>query len=186
MNRHHSGVTDWGLQQLMIGDRDTILDVGCGGGRTVQKLAAAAAHGVVRGIDYSSESVAAAKRLNRELIEQKRVTIEEASVLALPFADVTFDLITAVETHFWWGDIDAGMRELFRVLRPGGHAAIIAEFYNGGRHARYAERLERYTTMASLDVEQHRALFTNAGFVDVRVVEEAKKGWICVVGAKPR
>jgi len=35
MNRRHSKLTDWGLEQNSIGNRDTILDVGCGGGRTV-------------------------------------------------------------------------------------------------------------------------------------------------------
>jgi 2-polyprenyl-3-methyl-5-hydroxy-6-metoxy-1,4-benzoquinol methylase len=38
MNRRHSRVTDWGLQQVAIREHDTILDVGCGGGRTVAKL----------------------------------------------------------------------------------------------------------------------------------------------------
>lgn len=42
MNRQHSQLTDWGLTHIPIGQNDTILDVGCGGGRTVSKLAAAA------------------------------------------------------------------------------------------------------------------------------------------------
>jgi|HubBroStandDraft_6_1064221.scaffolds.fasta_scaffold137362_2 2-polyprenyl-3-methyl-5-hydroxy-6-metoxy-1,4-benzoquinol methylase len=45
--------------------QDTILDVGCGGGRTVSKLAAIATQGTVYGLDYSAESVAVAERTNR-------------------------------------------------------------------------------------------------------------------------
>jgi SAM-dependent methyltransferase len=185
MNARHSKVTDWGLGHVSIGATDTILDVGCGGGRTVAKLAAGAAGGAVHGIDYSKESVEAARRFNRRAIEQGRVTVQEAPVTALPFADDTFDLVTAVETHFWWHDADGGMREIFRVLKRGGRLAIIAEFYNGGRYARYADRLAEHSGMHVWNVEQHRELFTKAGFADVRVDEKPDSVWICVVGAKP-
>ena len=185
MNRRHSGVTDWGLAQISIGVRDTILDVGCGGGRTLTKLAAAASGGVVYGIDYSAASVDAARRTNRALVERGRVRVQEASVSSLPFADGTFDLVTAVETHFWWQDASAGMREIWRVLKPGGRLAIIAEFYNGGKHVKYVAKLAQVSTMAILDVDQHRALFTNADFTDVQIVEESRRGWIVCIGVKP-
>ena len=185
MNRRHSKLTDWGLRHISIQEADTILDVGCGGGRTVNKLAMAASKGTVSGIDYAEESVAAARRTNRQLIDLGRVEIRQASVSDLPFADNTFDLVTAVETHFWWQDLGAGMRAVFRVLKTGCRMVIIAEFYNGGKHAKYVERLSRWTTMAMLDVDQHKAIFSNAGFTEVRVVEEATKGWICGIGVKP-
>ena len=186
MNRRHSDLTDWGLRHVSIGASDTILDVGCGGGRTVAKLAGLAGSGMVHGIDYAPASVAAARGYNRRLVELGRVSIQEASVTELPFANDTFDLVTAVETHFWWEDLHRGMRETFRVSKPGGRVAVIAEFYNSGKHAKYADRLAQWTTMAILDVGQHRAMFVDAGFADVSVDEENGRGWICVVGTKPR
>jgi SAM-dependent methyltransferase len=54
MNSRHSKVTDWGLSHASIGKQDIVLDVGCGGGRTVSKLAAIATQGKVYGIDHSS------------------------------------------------------------------------------------------------------------------------------------
>lgn len=61
MNFSHSDVTDWGLEYVRVGKDFTILDVGCGGGRTIQKRAALAAEGVVYGIDYALGSVAASR-----------------------------------------------------------------------------------------------------------------------------
>lgn len=185
MNRRHSTLTDWGLQRVSIRERDMILDVGCGGGKTVSKLAARASKGTIHGIDYAEASVAAARRVNRNEIARGRVEIQQASVSDLPFPDGMFDLVTAIETHFWWQDLPAGMREVFRVLQPGGRLLIIAEFYNGGKHARYVGRLAQWTTMAMLDVDQHRAIFSDAGFTDVHVEEDLAKGWICAMGTKP-
>ena len=184
MNRRHSRLTDWGLQHVTIRERDTLLDVGCGGGRTVAKLAAAAGNGKVYGIDNAKASVDAARRTNRELIDRGQVEIQEAAVSDLPFANDTFDLVTAIETHFWWQDLPAGMREVYRVLKAGGRMLLIAEFYNGGRHARYADRLAHLTGMASLTLVQHEEIFYEAGFKEVRLIEERAKGWICGVGLK--
>jgi 2-polyprenyl-3-methyl-5-hydroxy-6-metoxy-1,4-benzoquinol methylase len=67
MNLSHSRLTDWGMGHVSVGKGDTILDVGCGGGKTVSKLAAIAAEGNVYGLDYSEESVAASRRTNRKV-----------------------------------------------------------------------------------------------------------------------
>src|SRR5689334_12618644 len=68
MNRTHSRLTDWGLQQVSIDEHFKILDVGCGGGRTIQKLASITSRGLVCGVDYASGSVAVSRRKNAELI----------------------------------------------------------------------------------------------------------------------
>ena len=69
MNRSHSTVTDWGLSHVEIPQRGRILDVGCGGGRTIGKLAARSERARVYGLDHSAESVALASKLNSALIE---------------------------------------------------------------------------------------------------------------------
>jgi ubiquinone/menaquinone biosynthesis C-methylase UbiE len=115
MNASHSKVTDWGLGHISVGQGDTILDVGCGGGRTVSKLAAIAVEGKVYGVDYSEESVAASKRTNARGVDAGRVEIRQGSVSQLPFPDGMFNLVTGVETHFWWPDLPGDMREVFRV-----------------------------------------------------------------------
>src|SRR5262245_31163228 len=94
MNRSHAGVTAWGLSHVRVEPRFTILDVGCGGGRTIQTLATLAHEGKVYGVDYSAASVAAARRTNAASIAAGRVDVQQGSVSRLPFADATFDLVT--------------------------------------------------------------------------------------------
>jgi len=187
MNSHHSKVTDWGLNHISIGQQSTILDAGCGGGRTVSKLAAAATQGKVYGIDFSSESVKAATRMNRKSIAEGRVEIREESVSKLSFSDGMFDLITAVETHIWWPDLPGDMREILRVLKPGGTLVVISEVYKGATAlvSRMAEKYAHVTGMSLLTVEEHRELFSNAGYSEVKIDADPRKGWICVIGKRP-
>jgi ubiquinone/menaquinone biosynthesis C-methylase UbiE len=187
MNSRHSKVTDWGLSHISIDKRDTILDAGCGGGRTVNKLAAMASQGKVYGVDFSGASVAFARRINKQLIDTDRVEIREASVSQLPFSADVFDVITAVETHFWWPDLPSDMREVLRVLKPGGMLMIIAEVYKGANTvtAKLAEKYALLSGMKLLSSNEHRELFANAGYSDINIIEEPRKGWICGIGKKP-
>lgn len=186
MNSRHSKVTDWGLSNLAISGRDTILDVGCGGGRTISKLAAVATEGRVFGLDYSDVSVSVATKLNAHWIKTGRVEIYKGSVLQLPFPADMFDLVTAVETHFWWSDLPGGMREVWRVLKPGGALVIVAEVYRGAKTvtAKLLEINHSKIGMKLLSPSEHRALFVDAGFADVQIVEQTDRGWICGMGKK--
>jgi SAM-dependent methyltransferase len=189
MNRRHAKVTDWGLGHVTVRSRDTILDVGCGGGRTVAKLAALASSGRVFGADFSATSVAAARRTNRDLIRAARVEILRASVSSLPFVTATFDLVTAVETHYYWPNLVADRREVLRVLKPGGIFILIAESYRGGKHdqaLRHLDTLNRRGILefAHLTVAEHAAFLSQAGFQDVATFEEFDKGWVCALGHK--
>jgi len=187
MNSRHSKVTDWGLSHISIDKRDTILDAGCGGGRTVNKLAAMASQGKVYGVDFSAESIAFASRINKKWIDTGRVEIREASVSQLPFSADLFNVVTAVETHFWWPDLPSDMREVLRVLKPGGVLMIIAEVYKGANTvtAKLAEKYALLSGMKLLTANEHRELFANAGYSDIKIIEEPRKGWICGIGKKP-
>src|SRR5262249_39804336 len=131
MNLSHSKLADWGLTHVAIGSAFAILDVGCGGGATVRRLAAAASAGRVTGVDYAGGSVATSRATNAALIRDGRVEIRQASVSELPFADGSFDLVTAVETHYYWPDPAGDLKQVFRVTKPGGTALVIAEAYRG-------------------------------------------------------
>jgi SAM-dependent methyltransferase len=185
MNRSHSSLTDWGLGHVQIECDFSILDVGCGGGRTIQKLAAIASGGRVCGVDHSAASVTAARRTNADVIAAGRVEILEGTVSALPFPEASFDLATAVETHYYWPNLTADLREVGRVLKPGGVVVIVAEAYRrSGAASALVAPLMRLIGARHLTVDEHRAALVAAGLTDVVIEEERRKGWICARGRR--
>ena len=184
MNLGHSSLTDWGLSHVTIRSKDTILDVGCGGGRTVGKMAALASNGKVYGVDYSDGSVAASRAFNKRLIGEERVFIEKASVSKLPFSDHQFDLATAIETQYYWPNLVEDMREILRVLKPGGQLVVIAETYKDGRFDKLKGPVMWLLRSSHLSVNDQRQIFQQAGYTDIGIFEEKTKGWICAVGRK--
>jgi SAM-dependent methyltransferase len=185
MNVRHSRLTDWGLQQVPLEKHFTMLDVGCGGGRTIQKLAAIASEGKVYGIDHSAASVTAARGANARWLVDGRVDIQQGSVSNLPFPDGMFDVVTAVETHYYWPDLVADLCEIRRVLKPGGRLVIIAETYKGRRFDAFFRPAMKLLRATYLTVTEHRDMLSDAGYSETAVLEESKKGWICAIGRQP-
>jgi ubiquinone/menaquinone biosynthesis C-methylase UbiE len=183
MNSSHSALTDWALNFLDINQGSTVLDVGCGGGRTIEKLADSAM--LVYGVDYAAGSVAASSAHNKQLIAEGRVAVELASVSRLPFAADFFDLVTAIETQYYWPDVVNDMQEILRVLKPGGRLVVVAESYRGGRHDWLLGPAMRLLGSQRLSVNDHRALFQKAGYRDIEIFEHSGKGWLCAIGSKP-
>jgi hypothetical protein len=92
-----------------------------------------------------------------------------------------------VETHYFWPDLATDMREVLRVLKPGGTLIIIiiAEAYKGGKHDKVLQKVAESTKMVFLTADGHRELFSSTGYSHVRVMERPDKGWICAIGRKP-
>ena len=118
MNREHTPVALWNLKHLDVKQDDIVLDIGCGGGININRMAQNAKK--VYGIDYSIESVKLSREVNREYESQGKVEILEGNVESLPFNDDTFDIVTAFETVYFWPNIEKSFGEVKRVLKPGG------------------------------------------------------------------
>jgi ubiquinone/menaquinone biosynthesis C-methylase UbiE len=185
MNASHSTMTDWGLQHVRIEKQFTILDVGCGGGRTIRKHATAASEGMVYGVDYAAGSVAASRAENRDAIEKGRVQVERASVSHLPFSDEKFDLVSAVETIYYWPDPVEDLQEILRVLKPGGRVIVICETYIGGRWSSFKGPAMKLLRAKNFSMDEYKQLLVSAGYIEVQVLVEPSRGWICAVGKRP-
>jgi len=181
MNFGHSGLTRWGLSKVEISETATVLDIGCGGGRTLERLAALARRGKAVGIDYSEDSVAVAWKRNQRLIASGRVEVMHASVSSIPFPDATFDGALAIESFYFWPDIAGDLAEVRRVMKPSGQLVIIAGMYRGSRFDTRNERLIRPGGMRCFSVKEFEEALQDARFPSVAVTVEPRKGWICVV-----
>ena len=102
MNESHARLVDWGLTHIDLRAGDTVLDIGCGGGNTLARMAEHVTEGHLTGIDYAETSVEASRAFNAELIEAGRVEILHGSVEALPFDDAHFDAAVTVESFYFW------------------------------------------------------------------------------------
>ena len=184
MNRSHYELTGWGLDYLTFAPGDHILDVGCGGGQTLYRLAESYPETTLAGIDYSDVSVELSRETNERFISVGRTSIQKASVDELPFNDDVFDKVITVESFYFWPDHDKGLKEILRVLKPGGKLLIICEVYGDAPLSpRERENIQKYTMFNPTRAE-YRELMKRNGFreVDIHVRENEK--CICVIGTK--
>jgi SAM-dependent methyltransferase len=124
MARMNADCGAWVSDLLEVGPNDSVLEVGFGPGVVIQHLSKVAAAGHVAGIDQSREMVDQARARNTTAIQSGRVDLRHGSVESLPFDDNSFDKALAINSMQVWPDAVAGLREMRRVLKPGGKIAL--------------------------------------------------------------
>lgn len=98
-----------------------VLDLGCGAGHAGFALAADGA--VVTACDLAPEMLAVvADEAQRRGLD---VRVQQALAERLPFQDAHFDLVVSRFSAHHWADVPAALREIARVLMPGGHLVMI-------------------------------------------------------------
>ena len=163
MNYTHAPLTNWGLKLVQVKDGWTMLDVGCGGGFTIRRLLNRSKDAHVYGIDISEESVTKAKKVNAEVLN-KQVFVTQGSAERLPYNNEIFDLVTAVETVYFWPNLPDCLQEVRRVLKPGGKFAIMVEVVDSdSKWTSIVEGMTAYTP------EQLKTLLDDAGFIQTEI-----------------
>jgi ubiquinone/menaquinone biosynthesis C-methylase UbiE len=114
----------WVLDFLEVHPSDSILEVGSGPGVGLQLAAARAHRGRIAGVDLSGTMLEMAHRRNRALIEAGRMEIRLGSAEELPFDDAMFDKAMTMNSLHLWPNPVAGLKEIKRILRPGGRIAV--------------------------------------------------------------
>ncbi|MCR4663486.1 MAG: class I SAM-dependent methyltransferase [Endomicrobiaceae bacterium] len=161
MNFSHAPLTNWGLNLINFQEGWTILDIGCGGGATIKRLLKHSKGAKVYGIDISQESVAKTKKTCADILD-KQVFVSQGSAEMLPYETGKFDLVTAVETIYFWPNLPGCFKEVYRVLKPGGRFAVIVEDAN--KDSVWTNIVEGMTTYST---EQLLTMLQKAGFSQV-------------------
>lgn len=184
MNESHFAVTGWALGHWLPKTDDHILDIGCGGGMTLKRLSEQVTSGQLFGVDYSPVSVELSKKTNAAGVASGKMTIVEGSVSALPFPDGIFDKVVTVESFYFWQDPKNDLREVLRVLKPGGRFLLVADIYGkDGLSERALENIRSYR-MNNPTLDEFRALFEQAGFSETSLHTKNGTDWLCVDGVK--
>ena len=178
MNLCHAPLTNWGLSLLDIQEGRTMLDIGCGGGATLRRLLKRSKGGMVYGIDISEESVVKARKVNAAVLD-KQVFVTQGSAEKLPYEDWKFDLVTAVETIYFWPNLPQCLQKVRRVLKPGGRFAVMVEVAD--ENSKWVTLVEG---MKAYSPEQLKNLLADAGFVEIEV-HRKKPSYATVIGLKP-
>ncbi len=114
----------WVVELLDVQPDDRVLEVGFGPGVAVTLLAERARVGFVAGVDPSEVMLRQAVRRNRAAVRAGRVELRLGTVSALPYPDAHFTKACAIHSLYFWPSVEAGLRELHRVLAPGGLLAL--------------------------------------------------------------
>lgn len=178
LNQEHLPLREWGLSLLDWKPCMRILDVGCGGGATIRDMLRMSPGSIIDGIDTSEESVRTAGRVNQAELG-KRVFIRQGDVCALPYQPNSFDLVTAVETVYFWANPVEGMRQIHRVLKPGGTAALLFEV-DAPEHMDWGKVNFEMTVYTTEELEH---FLREAGFDEISSTVR-EDGYLLVTGKK--
>lgn len=185
MNSGHSKMTDWALCHLDIKSNDFIVDVGCGGGKTVSKLCNKIGNGKVFGIDYSPLCVKEARKLNENNILCEKARILQGVAEELPFEDGFIDIVTAVETYYFWKDKLGVLKEIFRILKSSGKIMLVFEMLKTDDDPKKWEKVENALSIKAVSKSEIEDMLMRAGFQNVKLYTKSGKSWLCAAAEKP-
>jgi ubiquinone/menaquinone biosynthesis C-methylase UbiE len=159
------------LAASVVHQHESVLDVGCGTGRLLRRAYRYWPEAQLIGVDPAQGMIEKAKLLT------PNATFFTAMAESLPLQDNSVDLAISTTSFHHWQDQSAGIREVARVLRPGGYFILVDASFPDWLVGAF--RLKRFHSKT-----QFRTLFVQAG-LHVQVQQKlAWRSWLATVGKK--
>ena len=163
MEERHLPITLPVLDLMQLAPDDNVLDLGCGAGWLARLLAERVHEGRVVGVDISDEMV---RRARRNHVELDNTMFVLGAADEIPWDAHFFKRAISVESAYYWPDPARGLAEIFRVLREGGSAWLVINYYRENPHSH--QWAEHFVVPAHLlGADDWAALFRDAGFTGV-------------------
>ena len=115
------------VEQLDIPEQSTIVDVGCGTGSALRYAAAKVKNGNLIGIDPVPRMIEIAKDITKKTEINYQIIFKVGSAEDLPVEDSLADIVFAFDSIDHWNDIQQGLKEILRILKPGGRFIIVKD-----------------------------------------------------------
>lgn len=119
-NRRNVSLNETAFKLLSLKPSDRVLEIGFGGGYLLNRMAGVVTDGLLSGVDKSPAMVANLERRSRKESEAGKFDLKCASAEKLPFPPEYFTKVCSVNSIFYWQDMQAGLREIYRVLMKDG------------------------------------------------------------------
>lgn len=159
MNKGNAHMYRLTLEMAELKDNERVLEIGFGNGMFTKEILEKAKNITYCGVDFSPTMVLEAKKFIELEKLSSQAYVQEAGVSRIPFADNTFDKIFTINTLYFWPEPKNDVKEIFRVLKPGG------TFCLGFRPKAMVEKLEFTKYGFRLyDLEEAQELVISAGF----------------------
>lgn len=124
MDEINDSQNEWIIPLLDIQKDDTILEIGFGTGKTIQKLTKLMPDGKIAGLDASETMLKVASKRNRHSIKSGQATLHVGDVTSLPFKENSFDTVFEVHVLYFIEDLKKAFEEIRRVLRKDGTVVL--------------------------------------------------------------
>jgi len=163
MEDHHSDITDQTIALMNIQPTDRILDLGCGTGWASRRLARMASAGEVVGLDVADEMLHRAQEASSDFNNIRYVW---GSAENIPAIDGLFTKVLSVESFYYYADQNKALRELKRVMAPGGQLFILINLYKDNHYSlRWVGELK--VPVQELSEAEYMSLLERHGFRNV-------------------
>ena len=163
MQKGNDVINLWTIDLLDLDADKVLLEVGIGNGSTLNRIASNKKIRKLYGVDLSDDMIKEAAKLNKKFIEDGMMELQQGNVLFLPYKESTFDTVLSVHTIYFWPDIDQGLSDIHRVLKPGGK--LFLSITDKSR----MEQMERTKSFHLIHIEEIEKRLSNHLFQPIKL-----------------